>query len=136
MTSKEAFLLIRRIEGKFGCKYDNADLGRVWPEIITFPLAVAQRAVGECFMIWQRPPEIDEVVKAIRKSHMREELNAVELARPEGEAMFAVLNAFLAGTLSEQEYISALYAASDQFKNPDYAKQAHEREQNLKAANG
>lgn len=136
MNGKEAFLLIRRVEDHFGVKFHNTDLARVWPDLIAIPRDTAYFAVGELMLIWKIAPKVDDVVKEIRTRHMRDEIHAVELARPEGEAMFSVLDAFLSGKLNEKEYISALYAASEQFKNPEYAQQARAREAAISAQNG
>ena len=129
MNGKEAFQLVRRVEGRYGIKYQPKDLGRVWPDLIKVPLEIASQAVGACFMIWQRAPRIEDVVEAITKRQAREMVRQVELARPEGEAMFAIMDGFMSGRISEAEYIMALYAASETFGNPEYASQAAEREE-------
>ena len=128
MTSKEAFQGIRKIELEYGGKFVPLDLHAIWTQLLQFPVAAMNHAVGEMQMIWKRMPTNHQLLDAVHKWADRLDLGVIEKEFDESEAMFSLTMGFMEGKISEAEYIRCLYAMASKYGRPEYARDAEQRE--------
>jgi hypothetical protein len=131
VTTQEAFRGIRQIEKNYGDKFAAQDLHKIWPALLLLPYAALAHAIGEMKLIWKRMPTPGQVLDSSYTWSLRLGQGGTVDEVDEADAHFSLTIGFLDGRLSEVDFIKGLYMMARMYKNPEYARVAAQREENL-----
>jgi hypothetical protein len=137
MTGQEALEGFQTLSRKFRKAYKGEDLNKIWRELLTCSHSAYVRAIGIIAKNSRRLPDPEYVLEQTRQWENKmlppgaSEKPEQQKTIPEDEGRIALENliAWLHGDLDVDEYIRRLYAMSETYGKPGYAREAMRLEQ-------